>query len=179
MSTEHSRAAKSSIVAMWIFVLSDAVGFAALVSTLQALRSDRSAFAAAELPVPSTGLWAGTGLLALLSILLLVADMGRRGAQLRRGLYGLAAIVAILFLLLQGQELYTLWQDVDARQSGAGQSYLALASVHGAHVLAGALALVPAVIRPRSKHGALALYWHAVGAMWLAILVFLLFGGSV
>lgn len=173
MATAVQKAHSSALVGMWVFVLSDAVGFVALLSTMAALRSDRPAFASAN-PDIVMGLIATT-LLAAISVSMILAA---RGVGKVWPLLVVALGSALGFCVLQYAEYSTLLGPGFVLDAPAQESFVVVTGYHLVHVAAGALALAWALARQAvggraAPVGPLAVYWHFVDALWLVIFTFL------
>jgi cytochrome c oxidase subunit 3 len=102
-----------------------------------------------------------------------------------RALVGITAILGFAFLILQIIG-FASYGQMEIRLVGAGSnaSYsflLAIAALHGVHVLGGVIALTVIYIRARSSrrrnYSAVPIevastYWHFVDLLWLYLFVF-------
>ncbi len=160
-----SAVADRALVGTWVFVLSDAVGFAALLSTVVALRAGSESFANAPPAHLGMGLLA-TAILLGISALLIVA---RRFPQVaKRGMAG-ASLLAFGFCILQGLE----YRSMIGHPLVPGQeSFLVVTGYHLAHVVGGFFALLWGLTRSTLPLGPLSLYWHFVDGLWLVIFLF-------
>jgi heme/copper-type cytochrome/quinol oxidase subunit 3 len=161
-------------VGIWVFVLSDAIGFAALFVTVTALRASRDAFSTAGLGVRSDVGWGATALLAGVSALMVLARAALRGSRERRArlLCAVAALLALAFVALQGWEYSELFADAGVLSSPGHESFFVVTGYHLAHVAAGALALLWALLRRPLPLEPLSVYWHFVDGLWLFIFSF-------
>ncbi len=172
MATAVQRAHTSALVGTWVFVLSDAVGFVALLSTMAALRSDSAAFASAS-PSVAMGLIA-TGLLVCISISLAV---GGRTAKAVWPWLGIGIVASVGFCGLQYWEYKDMLGASFVLTSPAQESFVVVTAYHLFHVAVGALALLWALSRQlltgaKPPVGPLSIYWHFVDALWLFIFGF-------
>ena len=156
------------MVGIWVFVLSDAVGFIALLTTVAALRTGSPAFAASVSPGMNSGLLA-TGLLGLVSLCLILARTQERRARL---LLGIAALTALAFCGLQYWEYKSLLGPELRLSEPAHESFVVVTGYHLLHVAAGALALLWGLSRETLPLGPLSVYWHFVDGLWLLIFGF-------
>ena len=169
MSTSAQRAQTASMVGIWVFVLSDAVGFAALLTTMASLRLGSPGFATGT-ATPALGMGlAATGLLAFVSVCLVVA---RKKPGLVRVLVALAALAALAFCGLQYFEYQSLLGPEMKLSTPALESFVVVTGYHLLHVFAGALALLWGLTQKPVPTGPLSVYWHFVDGLWLFIFVF-------
>jgi heme/copper-type cytochrome/quinol oxidase subunit 3 len=169
MSTSVKQAQTASMVGIWVFVLSDAVGFAALLTTMASLRLGSAGFAAQGTGPDLTMGLAATGILALVSVCMVLA--GRRPAH-ARALVGAATIAALAFCGLQYFEYKSLLGPNIQLSTPALESFVVVTGYHLVHVFAGALALVWGLTKKSVPLGPLSVYWHFVDGLWLFIFVF-------
>lgn len=172
MATAVQRAHSSALVGTWVFVLSDAVGFVALLSTMVALRSDSPAFAGAD-PALGMGLVA-TALLAGISASLVAAMRIPKKAWLW---LAVAAMACAGFCLLQYLEYKAMLGPDFVLRTPAQEAFVVVTGYHLLHVAAGGLALTWALVRQATRGtpapvGPLSIYWHFVDALWLVIFAF-------
>ena len=171
-------------LAMMFFLGAEVMFFAALISAFLVLRLAAPMWPPPlqpRLPILITGL--NTLVLLASSAAMIVAMRARRrgdGTRLVRGL-GLAALLGMLFLAVQGYEWAQLLQYGLTLSSGAyGATFYTLIGTHAAHVL-GALAWLGVTLalaaRGRFLEGpagplrACAIYWHFVVALWPVLYV--------
>lgn len=156
-----------AMVGIWVFVLSDAVGFAALLTTVMALRTSSDAFANSDVLQLSEGSIA-TALLVGISVSLIIA---RKRSSARRALLGIAALFAAGFCVLQYFEYQAIFE---VRSEGHAiapglESFVVVSAYHVLHVAAGLLALLWALPKKDIPLGPLSVYWHFVDGLWLFI----------
>lgn len=169
MSTQAQRAQTASMVGIWVFVLSDAVGFAALLTTMASLRLGSSGFQSVG---PGPDLAMGLGATALLGIVSVALIVGSKKPALLRGLTLVAAIAALGFCALQYYEYKSLLGPEMALSTPALESFVVVTAYHLLHVAVGAFALLWGLTRSKPPIGPLAVYWHFVDSLWLFIFVF-------
>ncbi|MBL4634223.1 MAG: hypothetical protein JKY56_10135 [Kofleriaceae bacterium] len=156
-----------NMVGIWVFMLSDAIGFAALLTTVMALRTSSEEFSNAGLLTLSTGVIA-TVILVAISVCLIAA---RSLVKARRALILLSALLSALFLGLQ----YFEYQDIfGASSPGVAivpglESFVVVSAYHLVHVAAGMIALLWSLSRKDLPLGPLSVYWHFVDGLWLFI----------
>jgi heme/copper-type cytochrome/quinol oxidase subunit 3 len=177
--TDLSDGVTDGRLGMWVFLVADAVSFAALLIAGVALRarsgapSDPWPDAAARFDVP---LAAGLtfALLASSTTMAFAVDAAGAGRApaARRWLWG---TVALGLVFVGGQALE--WAAL--RRHGVGvasdlqaASFFATTGWHGAHVVAGVVALVALGLRRAVAAETLAvaaLFWHFLDAAWIVI----------
>lgn len=165
MTTQAQRAQTANMVGIWVFVLSDAVGFAALLTTMASLRVGAAGFAESASPNLSAGL-AATALLAVISGSLVAARFRPERGKL---FATLAALAAFAFCALQYWEYQALLGPEWTLSTPAQESFVVVTGYHLLHVLAGGLALVWGLTRKSLPLGPLSVYWHFVDGLWLFI----------
>jgi cytochrome c oxidase subunit 3 len=102
-----------------------------------------------------------------------------------RRLLGITALLGTIFLVLQIAGFASLaGQDIKLVGAGSNASFsflLAIASLHGLHVLGGVIALIVMYVRSRSAKlrnystvpiEVAATYWHFVDLLWIYLIVF-------
>ncbi|SDF23956.1 hypothetical protein [Limimaricola pyoseonensis] len=149
-------------------------GLFALMGSALVMRMGPGDWMALRLP----GLaWGALAPLALASAALEIAARAeRRGeARLRGAALGLGALATAAFLAAQ----LSVWRDLAATGPLAerlGASFfLLIGGLHALHLAGGLVALARAALRPAGAR-LCALYWHALGALWLVMLALL--GGA-
>lgn len=177
-----ARAPAAPVVALWIFLGSTTVLFAALAFAWGVLRAQSPGFDAARATLLPVGRALVSTAVLVASSVVLVAGQ-RSGA--RRAIGGALALGA-LFLVLQVGVARAVWERGTAIDGGLVRSLVILvAGVHGAHVLAAMAALVwtatpvLAGARDPERLGRLALaarFWHFVDATWIALCLALFIG---
>ncbi|HEX8950357.1 MAG TPA: cytochrome c oxidase subunit 3, partial [Polyangia bacterium] len=138
---------------MWVFLVTDAMSFGALLLAYAVLRAGADAWPAARLDLR----------LAAVATLALVAS----SLTLARGRIVATLALGVAFLGLQALEYATLARHgVGFAADRAASIFFAATGWHGLHVVAGLVAL--AVAR-RSPGGAAALFWQFVDAVWIVL----------
>lgn len=151
---------------MWIFLVTDAITFAALLGAYAVLRAKSTAW-----PRPSHVLGLAlpavmTAVLVAASGAMLAALRGRRRALL------LAAAGGALFLAGQAAEWTHLVRAGFTLPSGTfPATFFVITGFHGLHVLAGVLLLLLVAARGADRHetAIAGLYFNFVDALWLVI----------
>jgi len=141
---------------MWVFLVTDAMSFAALLLAYAVLRAgaDHWPHTAARLDLRL----AGVATLALVASSLTLA----RGRVVATMLLGGA------FVMLQALEYALLaHHGVGFAADHAASIFFAATGWHGLHVVAGLVALAAA--RGSSPSGAVALFWQFVDAVWIVL----------
>lgn len=165
----------------WVFLMSDAVIFALLIATYGVMLP-----ATMGGPTPASEYEIGpifieTLILLTSSFTFAMATVARRSGG-RGGLIGwLAATLALglAFLAMEGRDFVTMFADgaVPSR-SGFLSAFFALVPLHGLHVAAGAVWIVVMIAqvltlglddRVHANIARLALFWHFLDVVWLAI----------
>ncbi len=187
------RAAEPVIFGFWVFLMSDLVLFALLLATYGAM----SVHGTAGGPTPAqvtdlTAVAVETGLLLLSSFTMSLATIALKyradHAHLRRWL----VITAALGLAFVGMEAWDFAklaaQGAVPQRSGFLSAHFTLLGTHALHVAAGLVWMAVLAFqlgRPRLKDAVrlrimrLALFWHLLDVVWIAILTFVfLFGAA-
>ena len=168
---------------LWVAMGSITMMFAGLTSAYIVKRNQAN-WAMIQVP---TIFWWSTAVMALSSVTiqLAVRDFRERKLGRYRMLVTTTAILGALFLVLQGVGFWQLTrQDIRLVGAGSNPSYsflLAIASLHGLHVLGGVVALLvmfaKAVSARYRSYSSIpievaATYWHFVGILWLYLVLF-------
>ena len=168
---------------LWVAIASMVMMFAGLTSAYIVKRSQAN-WTMLEIPVI---FWVSTAAILLSSLtmhLSLKAFRARRMPEYRR-LLVLTALLGIAFLVLQVAGFQTLRAN-DIRLVGAGSNashsfLLAIAGMHGLHVLGGVTALTVMAVRAVSSRKrtydsvpleVVATYWHFVDILWIYLVLF-------
>jgi cytochrome c oxidase subunit III len=168
---------------LWVAIGSIVMMFAGLTSAYIVKRSQAD-WALLEMPAI---FWVSTGVILLSSLTIYLAQkaFGERQMRRYRQLLGLTALLGVLFLILQIIG-FAGYEQQDIRLTGAGSnaSYsflLAIAALHGVHVLGGVIALIVMYIRATSAKSrnysavpidVAATYWHFVDLLWIYLFIF-------
>lgn len=174
----------TSAIGMMVALGSWTMMFGALFFVCLALRSQALAWPPPGLPAPPVALPAINTVVIFCSSMTLVRALG----TLRRGQRGEATrslavtfALGVLFVALQVVLWRTLWLDGIRTSTGAlGTVIYALTALHALHVALALLVLgyllaqsacgAPMAARVGTLR-ALGMFWHFIGAMWLAIFV--------
>jgi heme/copper-type cytochrome/quinol oxidase subunit 3 len=161
-----------------VFLASESMLFAALLAAYFYLRGATGPWPPSGTHLGSAGMAAGTGLLALGSVTMAIAQVAatHRGRVLARALLVATIVCALGFLYLELHD----WSSANFRINGTAYAtiYYVLTGTHFAHVMAGVvlLAAVAIFLRTpaftREHHAgveAVAYYWHFVFVVWLAL----------
>ncbi len=168
---------------LWVGIGSIVMMFAGLTSAYIVKRSQAN-WSMLEMP---KAFWMSTGVILLSSLTIYLAQkaFGNRDMRKYRQLLGVTAILGIVFLILQVIG-FVGYEQQDIRLTGAGSnaSYsflLAIAALHGVHVLGGVIALVVIYLRALSTKSrnystvpvdVAATYWHFVDLLWIYLFIF-------
>jgi cytochrome c oxidase subunit 3 len=168
---------------LWVAIGSIVMMFAGLTSAYIVKRSQAN-WALLEMP-KIFGVSTGVILLSSLTIFLAQRSFGERQMRKYRQLMGITALLGVVFLILQIIG-FAGYEQQDIRLTGAGSnaSYsflLAIAALHGVHVLGGVIALMVMYIRAISAKSrnysavpidVAATYWHFVDLLWIYLFIF-------
>jgi cytochrome c oxidase subunit 3 len=168
---------------LWVAIGSITMMFAGLTSAYIVKRNQAN-WAMLELP---TVFWYSTAAIVISSVTVQLAVRAFKERKLGsyRTMVSLTAALGTLFLVLQVIGFYQFGRH-DIRLVGAGSnpSYsflLAIASLHGLHVLGGVIALLvifgKAVSSRYRSYSSIpievaATYWHFVGVLWIYLVLF-------
>jgi cytochrome c oxidase subunit 3 len=168
---------------LWVAIGSIVMMFAGLTSAYIVKRSQAN-WALVEMPVI---FWFSTVAILLSSLTIYMAQkaFGNREMRKYRQLLGLTAGLGLVFLVLQIIG-FAGYEQQDIRLTGAGSnaSYsflLAIAALHGVHVLGGVITLIVIYIRAVSTKSrnysavpvdVAATYWHFVDLLWIYLFIF-------
>ena len=164
-----------------LLVATEAALFGTLLASYFYLRFKSSVWPQGEIAEPK--LFPSTVLTAVL--VLTSAPIAYAAATIRRGSRfgpqtGLAAalVIALVYLIVQAQQYLQSWRQFTADENAYASLFYTLTGLHAAHVVVGvAINLWTIVLvwsRSKNRYAALeavALYWHAVNV--LAVAVFL------
>jgi cytochrome c oxidase subunit 3 len=170
---------------MWLLLASLGMLFGASLVGFLILRARADQWPPAGTPALPGGLWISTALLAVLSIVLVLA--GRAAREGRQPVLGrmltISVLLALAFLVAQ----ISNWMRMAAFSVLPDENLLvsffyALTILHAAHVLFGLVPLVLVAVRARRgrytvhEHESVHLvgmYWHFLLVTWIAILIVL------
>lgn len=168
---------------LWVAIGSILMMFAGLTSAYIVKRNQAN-WAFLEIPYI---FWVSTVVILLSSGTLYLAKRSftERNMYRYRNFLGITALLGIAFLVLQiiGFASYGL-KDIKLVGAGSNASYsflLAIAGLHGVHVLGGVVALVAVWFKARSSRvrnyssvpiEVMSTYWHFVDFLWLYLFVF-------
>ncbi len=178
-------------IAMWIFLVSDALTFAGLLISYGVLRGGAAVWRHPGEPSLGVNFTAGLTFLLICSSVTMVlahaaaAEGDRRGAS--RWL-ALTALGGILFLCGQYQEYFGIWskglthEGLVFGHSAYATTFYLITSFHGAHVTTGVIYLTVILIRTmmgKYDHGnhnhieIVGLFWHFVDLVWILVFTFI------
>lgn len=178
-------------VAMWIFLLSDALSFSGLLLAYGILRGGSDTWIHKGEPTLGINFTAGLTFLLICSSVTMVLAHAAAVEGNRKGILtylGLTILGGALFLCGQYQEWFGIWH-AGLTQEGLvfGQSHYAstfyiVTGFHGCHVLTGVIYLSVIWIRAamgkydngNHNHIEIAgLFWHFVDLVWILVFTFL------
>jgi heme/copper-type cytochrome/quinol oxidase subunit 3 len=167
-------------IGMWIFLATDAMGFAGLLMAYAILRvrADQWPDAQERLAVLQAAVM--TGLLVTSSFTMTLAvRAARAGRQSARAVWHAVTIVlGAAFLGGQALEYEHLANGPHAmglRADTFAGTFYAVTGYHGLHVLAGLVVLVALLLAPRVRARSLevaSIFWHFVDLAWIPIFAF-------
>jgi cytochrome c oxidase subunit 3 len=168
---------------LWVAIGSILMMFAGMTSAYIVKRAQAN-WALLEIPV---AFWISTAVILASSATIYLAGKAFRERQMirYRKLLGITALLGLVFLVLQiiGFASFA-GKDVKLVGAGSNASYsflLAIAGLHGVHVLGGVAALVIMYLRARSSKlrsyspvpiEVVSTYWHFVDLLWIYLFVF-------
>ena len=177
---------------MWLFLISDAMSFGALLAAYGAVRAGAAEWAPPS-EVLGINLTAGMTFLLICSSVTMVKALEsiQNGNQSRMCTYlGLTILGGLIFLGLQAYEWTHLIQhgltltSLKHGVSGSelfGPTFYAITGFHGAHVTGGVIYLIVILIQGmrgtytaeyNHKVEILGLYWHFVDLIWIMVFTF-------
>lgn len=180
-------AATPGKIAMWIFLVSDALTFAGLLISYGVLRNGAAVWRHPGEPALGVNFTAGlTFLLICSSVTMVLAyAAAAEGNRSRASLWlGLTALGGFLFLCGQYQEYFGIWhpgltkEGLVFGQSAYASTFYVITSFHGAHVLSGVIYILATLVqwsRGRADAGhveVLGLFWHFVDLVWILVFTF-------
>jgi len=171
-------------IGMWVFLVTDGMGFGAMLIAYGVLRTRAATWPdpAARLAIPLAAAMTLALLASSLTVLLALASAreGRRGAT--GAWLGVTVALGALFLAAQALEYRHLLTGAPAlglTSDTFASTFYVITGYHGLHVLAGVVYLGTLLLRGgrgRSREaGTLevaALYWHFVDLAWVPIFTF-------
>jgi cytochrome c oxidase subunit 3 len=168
---------------LWVGIGSIIMMFAGLTSAYIVKRS-QSGWVMLEIPIL---FWVSTVTILLSSVCIHLAlkNFRKRNLERYRQLLLLTLLLGIAFLVMQVSGFY-MYREMDIRLTGAGSNashsfILAIAGLHGIHVLGGIVALAYIAFKSYSVSRReynivpaeiIATYWHFVDLLWLYLIVF-------
>jgi heme/copper-type cytochrome/quinol oxidase subunit 3 len=150
---------------MALLLLTDALFFFFLILAFIYFRDQSLRTAALSLDLRVTAGW--TACLLASSFSMWRAAAGPR----RRFWLGITIMLGLVFFLGQGNEYLRILRDGIAISQGLfATTFFTLAGVHGLHVLIGILLLAILLwLADPTATAVIAMYWHFVAAVWIAI----------
>lgn len=183
LTAESSRGRSPGFWGMWMLIFTEATLFSILLTSYFFLRFQAPEWPPDDIPRPELFLvFVMTPILLLSSGPMHWADVAaRRGrtGQLKAGLL-LTFLMGATFLGLQGYEYVETLREFTPRTNVYGTVFFTITGFHGIHVLVGLLMVLWLQVYAwrgafgRRRHGpveVVALYWHFVDVVWVAILV--------
>ena len=168
---------------MWLLLASLGMLFGASLVGFLVLRMRAEQWPPPGTPPLPGGLWVSTGLLIVLSFVLVLAERGARAGRppVLNRMLGVSVLLAVAFLVAQ----ISNWMRMAAHSVLPDQSlfvwfFYLLTILHAAHVVFGLVPLVLVTVRARAGRYAaddhesihlVGMYWHFLLVTWLAIMV--------
>lgn len=175
--------ARNHRLALAIFIGTEVMLFAGLISSFLVLEGGLPPGGAPLLPLPVTALNTGVLLASGVSVFLALGAIRRDAQAAFRSWLGLTQLLGLVFLLVQGTEWTALVRDGLTLRSGSyGGIFYLLVGLHALHVLGALLWLAEVYRRARGGcYGASAhlgpelasLYWGFVVLLWPALFALL------
>jgi heme/copper-type cytochrome/quinol oxidase subunit 3 len=166
---------------MLLFIMSEALFFGALIVTYIAYRGQSTSgpTAATALDVRTAAIFTVFLLASSVTMGLATARLGRRDVVGLRLWLTVTILLGAVFLAGQGNEYVRLYQGgVTVSRNLWGSTFFTLTGFHALHVLIGLIALAWTALSVRpgepkiagaSAVEAVALYWHFVDGVWIAV----------
>jgi len=172
-------------IGMWTFLVTDAMGFGALLLGYAILRTRAQTWPnpMERLSIPLAAAMTFTLITSSLTVMLAVAAI-RKGSRGRASVWlAITVFLGLLFVAGQGyeyQQLLTGPQHLGLSTDLFASTFYTITGFHGLHVLAGVISLGGLRIlkkKTAGKTGAVhvevaALFWHFVDFAWVAIFTF-------
>lgn len=188
VASHRRRVVENGVLAMAVFLGTEAMLFAGLISAFLILRAGAAVWPPADqprLPVAVTGV--NTAVLLLSAYTMQRAATACRNRQREEMIRWLTrtAVLGATFLLVQGMEwVQLIWHGLRVSSSQYGASFYTLIGCHAVHVLAAVATLVGLLLWVRRGHSVeryqtplrvCGLYWLFVVTVWpiLYVLVYL------
>lgn len=178
---EHHRLDEETVFGFWVFLMSDAVLFALLFATYASMTTRLAGGSGGREFFELGGVFAETLVLLTSTLTYALASAALKARQTRQVLVWLAVtgLLGIVFVGLEYHELAGLIaRGAGPQRSGFLSAFFVLLGAHGVHVLAGTVWLavmmsqigVFGLTAPvRSRLLRLALFWHFLSIVWVAI----------
>ncbi len=158
-ATVTGEPAATARLGMWVFLVSDAMSFAALLLAYGVLRARAEAW-------HDAGAHASFAVAVVATVALVASS-----PLLARGRVAVTIALGAVFVALQAWEWATLLPHADVAEPGQA-IFFAVTGWHGLHVVAGLVALAVAA-RRRTSLPPVALFWQLVDGLWLVIFALL------
>jgi heme/copper-type cytochrome/quinol oxidase subunit 3 len=167
-------------VGMWIFLATDAMGFAGLLMAYAILRVRADQWPDPQERLAVLQAAAMTGLLVTSSFTMTMAVRAARAGQGTARAVWHAATIVLGATFLGGQALEYQHLATGPHAMGLGAdvfagTFYAITGYHGLHVLAGLVILVALLLAPRARARSLevaSIFWHFVDLAWIPIFAF-------
>jgi cytochrome c oxidase subunit 3 len=181
-SADHGRfpGVATGKLGMWVFLVTDAMGFGALWIGYAVLRvrADVWPHPRERLALPAAAALTVVLLASSLTMSLAVLAAGARRARARAAWLGVTLLLGLGFLggqIFEYHHLATGAQAMGLARDTYASTFYALTGYHGLHVLAAVIYVSALLVRgagePRTLEVA-ALFWHFVDLAWIPIFSF-------
>jgi heme/copper-type cytochrome/quinol oxidase subunit 3 len=183
----HFGTASNGKLGMWIFLLTDGMGFAGLLIGLAIMRAGAPAWPpnpeVDKLGIPFTAVMTFVLILSSVTMVMALAACGEKNKKATMG--WLAATIAggLFFLCGQAKEWTGLIREgMTITSDHFGAFFYVVTGYHGLHVLTGVLYLTASLIRTSRKgttpeHANFleiaGLFWHFVDLVWILVFTFI------
>jgi heme/copper-type cytochrome/quinol oxidase subunit 3 len=170
---------------IWVFLASEALFFAALITTfiVESVRSVQGPYPKEVLSLPLVSV--NTFVLIASSLAMVTALSHAQESDIRGAIRWLiaTAVLGLAFLGGQAYEFTHLYlSGLSLSQNLFGASFFTLTGTHGLHVLSGIIWIILVIFQLRKYSGSIeqaamkieltGLYWHFVDLIWIIIFTF-------
>jgi cytochrome o ubiquinol oxidase subunit 3 len=182
MQAAEPEAESAGVLGFWVFLMSDAVIFALLFATYGVMLSRTAGGPTPEATYKIGPAFIETLILLTSSFTFGLGSVAVKHAAPRRQILGWMSVTLLLgaaFLGMELRDFATMFHDgAYPTRSGYLSAFFALTPLHGLHVFAGSLWMVVMMVqlmvfglddRVKLNIRRLALFWHFLDIVWIAI----------